>query len=164
MSTLNNFWLKQTADRVEEYIKRVKKQNTPIICAAGMTPSCPIHAGILREGLITYFITKELKSRGFNAKFIFYWDDFDHFVKIPYYTSHKEVGEHIGKPLCDTPDVFSNKFDSFGAHNIYEFEACLARLGIKPVYNYQCIFRFILPPIPVLSLPLNFYKHSLKTL
>ncbi len=137
MPGISSFWLKKCADAVEEYVARKKGSGSEIVCAAGMTPSCPIHAGILREIFISYFLSQELKSRGHRVKLIYYWDDYDHFIKIPFYASRGDVEDYLGMPLSDMPDIKFNTYKSYAYRHILKFEDCLQILGINPVYNYQ---------------------------
>ncbi|MCR5763457.1 MAG: lysine--tRNA ligase [Treponema sp.] len=130
------FWLDEACDKLLEYLKDLDPDSRSIICAAGMTPSAPIHFGILREVAISSFITDELVRRRRKASLVYYWDDYDHFCKIPYYTTKDAVSEHIGKTLRDVPD-FNGSYNSYGEHYMHEFEECVHKCGFFPNYNYQ---------------------------
>ncbi len=131
------FWLDETAKALLQYLN---EQNVPedavISCAAGMTPSCPIHFGIFREIAISAFVAEELRRRGRRVKLVYYWDDFDHFCKVPWYAAKKQVQEHMGKPLREVPD-FDGNYNSYGEHYMRSFEQCLHKAGFFPNYNYQ---------------------------
>jgi lysyl-tRNA synthetase, class I len=131
------FWLDEAADAFLAYLeKRGVGGDRAITVAAGMTPSCPIHFGIFREIAISHFMAEELKRRGKDVRLVFYWDDFDHFCKVPYFSSKKEVGEYVGKPLTEVPDP-DGKYPSYGAHYMRVFEEGLEHIGISPEYDYQ---------------------------
>jgi lysyl-tRNA synthetase class 1 len=131
------FWLDEVVDAFLEYAGRQgAAEGEPITLAAGMTPSCPIHFGIFREIALSYFVSEELKRRGRAVRLVFYWDDFDHFCKIPYFTTKSAVIEHVGKPLCEVPDL-EGGYPSYGRRYMDVFERDLASLGIHPEYDYQ---------------------------
>ncbi len=132
----NGFWLDEACDKLLEYLKSIGTENKTIVCAAGMTPSAPIHFGILREVAITAFIVDELIQRRKKARLVYYWDDYDHFCKVPYYTTREAVEEHIGKTLREVPD-FNGCYNSYGEHYMHEFEKCVHKCGFFPNYNYQ---------------------------
>jgi len=131
------FWLDEVMDALFSYLeKNGVSEDQTIICAAGMTPSCPIHFGIFREIFISYFVCEEIKKRGRNSHLIFYWDDYDHFIKIPYFTTKEKMTEHLGKPLTEVPDL-DGKYPSYGEHYMRIFEENIKMFGIEPEYNYQ---------------------------
>ncbi len=139
------FWLDEVVDKLLEYIDSnpsVKEAaEKEIVCSAGMTPSCPIHFGIFREVAITSFVVDELNRRGKNARNIYFWDNFDHFCKIPYFTTEEKVHEHVGKMLSAVPDFLDvnkeGKYQSYGHHIMADFEKDLDRCGFRPDFDYQ---------------------------
>lgn len=132
----SGFWLDEAVDNLLSYLESLGTANETIVCAAGMTPSAPIHFGILREIAISSFVADELLRRNKKAKLVYYWDDYDHFCKIPYFTKKEDVAEHIGKTLREVPD-FNGLYKSYGEHYMHEFEKCLHKCGFFPEYNYQ---------------------------
>lgn len=130
------FWLDEAVDKLLDYLKEQGMDKGTIVCAAGMTPSAPIHFGILREIAVSSFVADELVRRCKKTRLIYYWDDYDHFCKIPYYTTREKVAEHIGKTLDEVPD-FNGNFQSYGEHYMRDFEKCLHFCGFFPDYNYQ---------------------------
>lgn len=130
------FWLDETIQSLLDYLQETGRQNETIVCAAGMTPSAPIHFGILREIAISSFVYQELIKQNKKAKLVYYWDDYDHFCKIPYYTTKEEVQNYLGKTLREVPD-FNGLYQSYGEHYMREFEECLHKCGFFPNYNYQ---------------------------
>lgn len=132
----SGFWLDECVDALLRHLDEKGKSDGTIVCAAGMTPSAPIHFGILREIAISSFVADELARRRRTARLVYYWDDYDHFCKIPYYTTREKVGEHVGKTLKEVPD-FNGSYNSYGEHYMHEFEECLHKCGFFPEYNYQ---------------------------
>ena len=132
----NGFWLDEAVDNLLAYMKENNMEGESIVCAAGMTPSAPIHFGIFREVAISSFVVDELNRRRKKARLIYYWDDYDHFCKIPYYTTREAVAEHLNKTLGEVPD-FDGNYPSYGEHYMRDFENCLHTCGIFPDYNYQ---------------------------
>lgn len=134
----SGFWLDEAVDNLLNYLKTIGRKEDTIVCAAGMTPSAPIHFGILREIAISSFIYDELIKRRKKAKLIYYWDDYDHFCKIPYFTKKDKIEDYLGKTLREVPD-FNGLYNSYGEHYMREFESCLHKCGFFPEYNYQSI-------------------------
>ena len=133
------FWIDEAVENLLEYMKEQKMDTDGLItCAAGMTPSCPIHFGILREIAVSSFIADELRSRGYRVRLVYYWDDYDHFCKIPFYTTKEAVEPYLGKTLREVPD-FSGNYNSYGEHYMHSFELCLHRCGFIPDYDYQSV-------------------------
>ena len=132
----SDFWLNEVVDNLLEYVKKYPSATDTLVCAAGMTPSAPIHFGILREIALSSFVTDELIQRKIPAKLIYYWDDYDHFCKIPYFSSKEDVEEHLGKNLREVPDLFGN-YASYGEHIMRDFERLLHYCGFFPYYDYQ---------------------------
>ena len=131
------FWLDEVVDSLFGYLDARKiPGDAEIICAAGMTPSCPIHFGIFREIFISYFVSEEIKKRGRKSRLVFYWDDYDHFIKIPWFSTRKEMEPWTGMPLTEVPDPFG-KHSSYGEHFMKVFEDDIEILGMHPEYNYQ---------------------------
>ena len=133
------FWIDEVVENLLEYMKEQNMDTEGLItCAAGMTPSCPIHFGILREIAVSSFVADELRSRGYRVRLVYYWDDYDHFCKIPFYTTRDKVESYLGKTLREVPD-FSGSYNSYGEHYMHTFELCLHRAGFTPEYDYQAI-------------------------
>mgnify|MGYP000858365327 CR=1 FL=1 len=131
------FWLDEVADAFLSYLEeRGASGDAVLTLASGMTPSCPIHFGIFREILVTSFVAQELEKRGRRVRLVYYWDDYDHFCKIPWYTNREAVAPYLGKALRDVPD-FEGGCASYGERYMRQFEKELAKLGVEPEYNYQ---------------------------
>lgn len=133
------FWLTEVVENFLHYVESLpQKKNSVLICAAGMTPSAPIHFGILREIALSAFVADELKRRNIPVKLIYFWDDYDHFCKIPYFKKREEIEEHLGKNLRNVPDLLGGT-TSYGEHIMESFESVLKTCGFFPEYDYQWI-------------------------
>lgn len=119
-------WLGRVADMVTERIGSSER----IVCASGISPSGPIHLGNLREVMVTHLVAEALRSRGHDVRHIHSWDDFDRLRSVPA-DAPPELGEHIGRPLCDVPDP-DGEHGSFAERNMEEFEYALGMLGVRP--------------------------------
>jgi lysyl-tRNA synthetase class 1 len=109
--------------------------NQTIICASGISPSGYIHIGNLREMMTTEFVVKALLNKRTNVDFLFSWDDFDRFRKIPC-GFPDSMKEDIGKPYSAIKDPFG-EFDSYASRFIQEFENSLNKLNIRPRFIRQ---------------------------
>ena len=125
------FWADQIADRI---IKE-KGKKEEYVCASGITPSGTIHIGNFREVITTDLVVKALEDKGQKVRFIYSWDDFDRFRKVPKNVS-KEYEKYLGMPLSDVPSPFE-KEKSYAQHFEKEFEEQLKKVGINPTFIRQ---------------------------
>ena len=51
--------------------------------AAGITPSGDVHIGNFREVMSVDLVARALSDQGIDVRFIYSWDDFDVFRKVP---------------------------------------------------------------------------------
>ena len=72
-------WADQMADRI------IKERGDLDLytCASGITPSGTVHIGNFREIMTVDLVVRALKSRGKKTRFIYSWDDYDVFRKVP---------------------------------------------------------------------------------
>ena len=85
-------WADQQAAKI---IK--EKGDLPLYtCASGITPSGTVHIGNFREIITVDLIVRALKDRGKNVRFIYSWDDYDVFRKVPANMPHPEEPYHNG--------------------------------------------------------------------
>jgi lysyl-tRNA synthetase, class I len=125
------------ADLIADNIIRQRGKKKEYVCAAGITPSGTIHIGNFREISTVDIVVRALKDKGKKVRFIYSWDDYDRFRKVPKNMPKKEVLEkYIGKPIVDTPDVFGCH-KSYAEHNEKELEESLPPTGIEPEFIYQ---------------------------
>lgn len=117
-----------------ELINKYPNKKT-YVCASGISPSGSVHIGNFREVLTTYFVVKALQDLGKNTRFIFSWDDFDRFRKVPS-NVEAEFQQYIGKSYVDIPDPFGCH-TSYAEHFEAEFEDSLNVFGIDIEFIYQ---------------------------
>jgi len=125
------FW----ADQIADIIIKERGNKREYVCASGITPSGTIHIGNFREIITTDLVVKALEDKGKKVRFIYSWDDFDRFRKVPKNVS-KEYEKYIGMPLSDIPSPFE-KGKSYAQHFEKELEEQLKKVGIKPEFIYQ---------------------------
>ncbi|MFB6204525.1 MAG: lysine--tRNA ligase [Candidatus Nanohaloarchaea archaeon] len=110
MSEQPLFW----SDQLAFGITRKFQDQDEYVCASGISPSGMVHAGNFREIITTDFVVKSLQHRGENARFIYSWDDYDRFRKVPANVPD-EWEQYIGLPLSKVPDP-EGCHDSYAEH------------------------------------------------
>tara|TARA_Y100000296_G_C5167106_1_gene255292 strand:- start:955 stop:2439 length:1485 start_codon:yes stop_codon:yes gene_type:complete len=131
------FWADQIA---EDIIKRNKNKKI-YTCASGITPSGTIHIGAFREVITTDLVVKALEKKGKKVRFIYSWDNYDRFRKVPANVP-KTHEKYLGMPVSDVPapsgkGKYSNYFEK-------PFEIALKKVGVNPKFisqskmNKQC--------------------------
>ena len=105
------------------------------VCASGISPSGSVHIGNFREMVTTFFVVKALQKLGKDTKFIFSWDDFDRFRKVPKNVD-SSFEKYLGMPYADVPDPYGC-CASYAAHFQNEFEGAVAEFGMDVEYIYQ---------------------------
>ena len=130
---LSTHWADITADK----IIRERGEKDVYVCASGITPSGTVHIGNFREIISVELVVRALRDRGKNVRFIYSWDDYDVFRKVPANMPQKELLEtYLRKPITLVPDVIG-KEASYAAHNEKILETVLPEVGIEPEYIYQ---------------------------
>jgi len=130
------FWADQIAEQI---VKRNKNKKT-YVCAAGITPSGTIHIGNFREVITTELVVRALKDIKKNVKYVYSWDDFDRFRKVPENipeNKKKEYENYMGMPVSDVKNPFGDKSYAEYFEKIFENE--LKDVGIKPKFIRQSI-------------------------
>ncbi|MDP7506293.1 MAG: lysine--tRNA ligase [Candidatus Woesearchaeota archaeon] len=106
--------------------------------AAGITPSGTIHMGNFREIITQELVKRGLESLGKKVRFIYSWDDFDVFRKVPKNMPKKELLKSLlRKPITTVPDTFGCNHDNYARHNEIELEKDLPAVGISPEFIKQ---------------------------
>ncbi len=125
------FWADALADRI---IKE-KGDKEEYVCASGITPSGQVHIGNFREVITTDMVVRALRDKGKNVKFIYSWDDFDRFRKVPKGVD-KSYEKYLGMPISDIPSPSDEKL-SYSEYNEKQFEKSLDKVYIEPQFIYQ---------------------------
>lgn len=108
-----------------------------ITVAAGITPSGVVHVGNFREVITVDLVARALRDRGANVRFIYSWDDFDVFRKVPAGMPQQEMlQDNLRRSISAVPDPYG-EHDSYAGHNIAFFEKSLEPLGIRPEFIRQ---------------------------
>ncbi len=132
------------ADNAAERIIQEKGDKKKYVCASGISPSGHIHIGNFREIVTTAMVVKALQSKGKEVRFIYSWDEFDAFRKVPK-DFPPEFKEYLGMPLCKVPDPHGCH-ESYAEHFEKELEEAIAPMNfdvefIKQGEMYQsCVY------------------------
>ncbi|MBN1696710.1 MAG: lysine--tRNA ligase [Spirochaetales bacterium] len=125
------------ADAIAERIIHTKGEKDRYVCASGITPSGTVHIGNFREIISVDLVVRALREKGKQVRFIYSWDDYDVFRKVPANMPNKEMLEgYLRKPIVVTPDPYG-KEESYARKNEKEVESVLPVVGIFPEYIYQ---------------------------
>jgi len=107
------------------------------VLAAGITPSGVVHVGNFREVITVDLVARALRDRGLDVRFIYSWDDFDVFRRVPQAMPQAEMLEkNLRRSVADVPDPYGDH-DSFASHHIANFEESLEAVGIAPEFIRQ---------------------------
>lgn len=133
MSEVQNHW----ADIYADKIIREKGDKELYTCASGITPSGTVHIGNFREIISVELVVRALREKGKNVRFIYSWDDYDVFRKVPKNMPQPELLEtYLRKPITLVPDT-TGKADNYARANELDVENILPVVGVKPEYLYQ---------------------------
>src|SRR3989344_9381345 len=125
------------ADKIAAQVIQEKGDKASYIVASGITPSGTVHIGNFREIITVDIIARALRKKGKKVRFIYSWDDYDVFRKVPENMPNKEMlTKHLRKPIVDVPDPFG-KEESYARHHEVEVESTLPIVGIEPIYIHQ---------------------------
>ena len=130
-------WADQIAQRIIAQRGPLGPVKPHFTCASGITPSGTIHIGNFREIVSVDLVVRALQDHGHATRFIYSWDDFDVFRKVPKnMPDQKKLAAHLRWPITEVPDPFG-EHESYARHNEAELEAVLPRVGVTPEYIYQ---------------------------
>jgi len=133
MSSQSIHWADINADK----IVRQHGDKDLYVCASGITPSGIIHIGNFREIISVDLVVRALREKGKNVRFIYSWDDYDVFRKVPANAENREMlEEYLRKPITLVPDP-EGKEESYARSHEKELESLLHIVGIDPDYIYQ---------------------------
>ncbi len=133
MDNKNLHWADQTAEK----IIREKGDKDLYTCASGITPSGTVHIGNFREIISVELVARALRDMGKKVRFIYSWDDYDVFRKVPKNMPQQELlTEHLRFPITMVPDPWGRD-ESYARHNEVDVESVLPLVGIHPEFLYQ---------------------------
>jgi lysyl-tRNA synthetase class 1 len=108
-----------------------------VTVAAGITPSGVVHVGNFREVMTVDLVARALRDQGVRVRFIYSWDDFDVFRKVPKGVPRADVLEaNLRRSVADVPDPY-DEHESYAAHFIAQFEESLGPVAIAPEFIRQ---------------------------
>lgn len=112
-------------------------QNHQFVCASGITPSGTVHIGNFREIMSVDLVVRALADKGAKVRFIYSWDDYDVFRKVPKNMPNpEELEKYLRWPITMVPDPHG-KEESYARANERAVEELLVQVGIQPEYIYQ---------------------------
>jgi len=129
----------------DNYAERVIREKGPLdkdkkrryTCASGITPSGTVHIGNFREIISVDLVVRALRDRGVPVRFIYSWDDYDAFRKVPKNIPEPDAfREYLRMPITRVPDPW-DRHDSYARAHEMELETLLPTVGIEPEYLYQ---------------------------
>ncbi|MEK6809004.1 MAG: lysine--tRNA ligase, partial [Nanoarchaeota archaeon] len=126
-------WTDVAADKVIQEKGNKKKYTV----AAGITPSGTVHIGNFREIITVDLVKRALEKRGKKVRFIYSWDEYDVFRKVPKNMPQQEILiRYLRFPVVDTPDTFGCH-ENYARHLEKEVEESVPKVGINPEFLYQ---------------------------
>ncbi|MAF50811.1 MAG: lysine--tRNA ligase [Nanoarchaeota archaeon] len=123
------------ADQVADKVIQEKGDKDSYTVAAGITPSGTIHIGNFREIITTDLVAKALEKKGKKVRFIYSWDDYDRFRKVPKNVD-QDFEKYIGMSISEVPDPWKCH-KSYAEHFEKEMEESLPNVNIKPEFIRQ---------------------------
>ncbi|VVB75007.1 Lysine--tRNA ligase [uncultured archaeon] len=125
------------ADEIAMQVVKAKPNQDSFTVASGITPSGVVHIGNFREIITVDLVAKALRKLGKKVRFIYSWDDYDVFRKVPVNMPKQEMlTKHLRYPIVDVPDPFG-KEKSYARHFEVEVERRLPDVGINVEFIYQ---------------------------
>ncbi len=127
------------ADQAARRTLRARPGGQRVVVAAGITPSGVVHIGNFREVITVDLVARALRDCGVEVRFIYSWDDFDVFRKVPVGMPQPEMlAENLRRSVADVPDPYGDH-DSYASHFIAQLEESLEPLGIRPEFIRQSL-------------------------
>ncbi|MFZ3109427.1 MAG: lysine--tRNA ligase [Rectinemataceae bacterium] len=125
------------ADQTAEKIIAEWGDKEMYTCASGITPSGTVHVGNFREMISVELVVRALRARGKKVRFIYSWDDYDVFRKVPLNMPQPELlQKYLRFPITMVPDPWGRDA-SYARHHEVDVESVLPTVGIYPEFLYQ---------------------------
>src|SRR3954462_14589183 len=133
----SNAWPFEEARKLVARLK--KKPKDEVIFETGYGPSGLPHIGTFGEVARTTMVRhafRVLTDDKVKTRLIAFSDDMDGLRKVPDNVPNRDMlAAHLGKPLTQVPDPFSNEYPSFAAHNNARLRAFLDSFG----FDYEFV-------------------------
>jgi lysyl-tRNA synthetase class 1 len=130
-------WPFEEARKIVARLK--KKSKDEVIFETGYGPSGLPHIGTFGEVARTTMVRhafRVLTDDKVKTRLIAFSDDMDGLRKVPDNVPNKDMlAAHLGKPLTQVPDPFSNEYPSFGAANNARLRRFLDQFG----FDYEFV-------------------------
>ncbi|MBI2576931.1 lysine--tRNA ligase [Candidatus Woesearchaeota archaeon] len=125
------------ADQIARKVVQTWGKKKEYVCAAGITPSGTVHIGNFREMITVDLVVRALRDLKHNVRFVYSWDDFDVFRKVPANMPSQDfLNRFLRHPITEVPDTLGCH-KSYAEHNEKEVEDVLPKVGIQPEFLYQ---------------------------
>ncbi|GMO39077.1 MAG: lysine--tRNA ligase [Termitinemataceae bacterium] len=125
------------ADETAAKIIREKGDKELYTCASGITPSGTVHIGNFREIISADIVVRALRGLGKKVRFIYSWDDYDVFRKVPLnMPKQNELEKFLRFPITMVIDPWERDA-SYARHHEVDVETMLPKVGIHPEFLYQ---------------------------
>src|SRR5437764_12298276 len=123
-------------EQAKAIVARLKKSpKDEVLFATGYGPSGLPHIGTFGEVARTTMVRhafRVLTDDKIKTRLIAFSDDMDGLRKVPDNVPNKDMlAAHLGKPLTQVPDPFSNEYPSLAAHNNARLRAFLDSFGFE---------------------------------
>ncbi|QMU99411.1 lysine--tRNA ligase [Borrelia sp. A-FGy1] len=127
------------ADFYAKKIIEEKGKKDRYTVASGITPSGTVHIGNFREVISVDLVARALKDMGQNVRFIYSWDNYDVFRKVPKNMPNQELlTTYLRQAITRVPDTKTNE-SSYAKANEVEFANYLPIVGINPEFIDQSL-------------------------
>ena len=128
------------ADQAARRIIAEKGEKELYTVAAGITPSGVVHLGNFREIITADLVRRALADAGKNVRFIYSWDNYDVFRKVPVNMPDQDLlAKYLRMPITEVPDTMACKHNSYAEHNEKEAEEPLPIVDIHPEFLRQAV-------------------------
>lgn len=107
------------------------------VLASGITPSGTVHIGNFREVITVDLVARALRSLNKKVHFIYSWDNFDTFRKVPKNLPDQDAFKpYLRQAIARIPDPWGEE-KSYAQGRIAAFEKELKHVGVSPNFIYQ---------------------------
>ncbi len=124
------FW----ADQIAEKIIKERGEKKEYVCAAGIGVSGILHIGNFRDAITVDLVIRALKDKKKKTRFIYSWDNFDRFRKVPK-NLPRSYEKYIGMPVSEIPSPFGE--GNYSEYFENKFKEELEKVGINPEFISQ---------------------------
>jgi lysyl-tRNA synthetase class 1 len=125
------------ADEAAAKIIFEKGEKELYTCASGITPSGTVHIGNFREIISVELVARALRDMGKKVRFIYSWDDYDVFRKVPKnMPKQDDLEKYLRFPITMVPDPWERD-SNYARHHEVDVENTLPKVGIFPEFIYQ---------------------------